>query len=132
MNSDGGYVLKNADGIYYCGLKTFSDKFYKAQIYHSISYAEEALEKINEEKYRGGDFQLVKVKLSEVDDFEITDPMIRMLKEIQDNCRINRRCSKCRFHMDEISTLNLDHCRLWRHPDIWDLWEVNKNDSKSE
>lgn len=71
MNSDNGYVLKNSEGIYYCGLNTFKKELYKAQIYRSKEHAEKAIDKLTKEKeslfYKAvkRDFKLVRVTISE-------------------------------------------------------------------
>lgn len=75
MNKDSGIVLKNSDGIYFCGLNTFDNKLRKAQIYHSEKYAQTAAENINSGEIDRGrifknnvkrDFKLVKVEIKEV------------------------------------------------------------------
>ena len=75
MNKDSGIVLKNSDGIYFCGLNTFDTKLRKAQIYYSEKYAQTAAEYINSgeiDKRRINkhnikrDFRLIKVEIKEV------------------------------------------------------------------
>lgn len=74
MAFDNGYVLKNSDGLYYCGycgLDTFKKELCKAQIYHSKKHAEEALNKLAQEKqplfYKEvtRDFKVIKITISE-------------------------------------------------------------------
>ena len=43
---DYGIVLKNSDGLYYCGLNAFDKQLRKAKIYHSDKWADEAIESI--------------------------------------------------------------------------------------
>lgn len=66
---DFGIVLKNSQGLYYCGLNKFDNQIRKSQIYHSMKYAEEACRHLNSaESLRriNQDFTLVKVEIKEV------------------------------------------------------------------
>lgn len=72
---ENGIVLKNSDGIYFCGLNTFDKKLRKAKIYHSEKYAQDTINRINSDEYDIGritnknvkrDFRLVKVEIKEV------------------------------------------------------------------
>lgn len=49
--TDKGIVLKNSDGIYYCGLHTCDKQLRKAKIYHSAKWADAAIEDIDIENH---------------------------------------------------------------------------------
>lgn len=72
-----GIVLKNSEGIYYCGLNTFSKELRKAQIYKSKKQAQKAADTLKSdwEKQRRGinydenlkrDFVLQNVEIREI------------------------------------------------------------------
>lgn len=72
-----GIVLKNSEGIYYCGLNTFSKELRKAQIYKSDKLAQKAADTLNsdwEKKRRGihydeslkRDFALQSIEIREI------------------------------------------------------------------
>lgn len=66
---DFGIVLKNSQGLYYCGLNKFDNQIRKSQIYHSVKYAEAACRDINSAENLPGlikDFTLVNVEIKEV------------------------------------------------------------------
>lgn len=71
---ENGIVLKNSDGIFFCGLNTFDKKLRKAKIYHSEKYAQDTLNRINSGENIGQitnktvkqDFRLVKVEIKEI------------------------------------------------------------------
>lgn len=68
---DKGIVLKNSDGLYYCGLNAFDKQLRKAKIYHSDKWANEAIETIKKStdykfKTIKRDFILVDVEIKEI------------------------------------------------------------------
>ena len=67
-SQDSGYILKNENDIYYCGLNIFDKQLRKAKIYHSLCYAEEAIENIKKRnpEYRDAVWRIVKVEIREV------------------------------------------------------------------
>ncbi len=66
-NQDSGYILKNENDVYYCGL-CFDKQLRKVKIYHSLRYAKEAIENIKERypEYRDSIWKIIKVEIREV------------------------------------------------------------------
>ena len=66
--TDKGIVLKNSDGIYYCGLRTYDKQLRKAKIYHSTKYADAAIEDIKNDpkQWIKKDFIKVNVEIKEI------------------------------------------------------------------
>ena len=63
--TDGGYVLKTEEGLYYCGMNIFDKQLRMAKIYHSKRYAEDAKEIM--EKRKGWHVSFVRVEITEKD-----------------------------------------------------------------
>ena len=71
---DTGYVVKNSAGLYFIGMNQVSDQLRKAKIYHSIRYAEETMNDLNNVQRKFNmpsntprDFKIIKVEISEID-----------------------------------------------------------------
>lgn len=66
--TDKGIVLKNSDGLYFCGLRTYDKQLRKAKIYHSAKYADAAIEDIKNDpkSWIKKDFVKVNVKIKEI------------------------------------------------------------------
>lgn len=69
--TDKGIVLKNSDGIYYCGLHTCDKQLRKAKIYHSAKWADAAIEDIKNDthwqmNWIKRDFVKVNVEIREI------------------------------------------------------------------
>lgn len=71
MVNDFGYVLKNSQGMYFCGYNTVDTQLRKAQIYHSLKYAEKTKDELNTRNRLSNnytkDFKIVKIVIYEVD-----------------------------------------------------------------
>ena len=72
MVSDHGYVIKNSEGLYFTGYNQTSDQLRKAKIYHSIRYANDSANELNNNPRRlpgvKNDFVLVKITILEVEE----------------------------------------------------------------
>lgn len=72
MVSDHGYVIKNSEGLYFTGYNQTSDQLRKAKIYHSIRYANDSANELNNNPRRlsgvKNDFVLVKIAILEVEE----------------------------------------------------------------
>lgn len=73
MISDNGYVIKNSDGLYFTGYNQVSNQLRKAKIYHSIRYAEQTMNSLNNNQRKfiipsktPRDFKIVKVEIIEI------------------------------------------------------------------
>ena len=71
---DTGYVVRNSTGLYFIGMNQVSDQLRKAKIYHSIRYAEESMNDLNNAQRKFNmpsktprDFKIIKVEISEID-----------------------------------------------------------------
>ena len=71
---DTGYVVRNSAGLYFIGMNQVSDQLRKAKIYHSIRYAEESMNDLNNAQRKFNmpsktprDFKIIKVEISEID-----------------------------------------------------------------
>jgi hypothetical protein len=73
MTEDFGYVLKNSQGHYFCGMNKVDIQLRKALIYHSLLYANRTKDSINSNSKNlwydiSGDFEIVKVRVCEIDE----------------------------------------------------------------
>ena len=71
MIEDFGYVLKNSENLYFSGYNAISNQLRKAQIYHSITYAEKTKNELNSNtnrlpKHIKRDFEIIKIKIYEI------------------------------------------------------------------
>lgn len=61
--SDICYAVKDEDGYYWCGLNKWDKQLRKAQLFHSLKYANAIVE-----KFAGQNLKIVKVEIKEVKD----------------------------------------------------------------